>query len=503
MVRATIGFGDLRFDPATATLERGGTALPIGQRGAALLAALVDAGGATVTKDQLIERAWPGLFVEEANLSVQMSALRKAMGTRPDGTDWVVTVPRVGYRLPREAALVDMPPRPAIVIAPFQTFWHDPQHLHFADGVVEDITTTLSRFKGFAVMMGGASLAAADPASWPERARALGMRYLLAGSVDRRGQQLQLSVRLTDAESGLVLWAEQFRGDLAALFDFQDSIAERVVGLLEPQMQRAEIERARRKRPDSLGAYDLYLRSLPLFRGTSLAVREEAVRLLNQAVQLDPDFASGLAYCAWAHERHDTFGDALGDEERAQTLAMAERAAELGRDDAVVRAISALVLLSLGNEPRRSLAMLEEAREDNPNHSTVLSLNAFAHVMLGDPERGKAGYLRALEIVPEALDSYELLVGVGLAEFMMGQFEAALAWAQRSLAVNSDWIGAHWLAIAALGQLGRRPEAEEVVRRLLERVPTMRLAHLERIGARFDSRYQVMVDGARKGGLPE
>ncbi len=504
MGEAAYTFGDFVLDPAAGLLERDGTAVPIGQRGAALLAALLEAGGATVSKEQLLERAWPGLFVEEANLSVQVAALRKALGPREGDGEWIVTVPRVGYRMPRTTPTAAAPAmRPAIAVAPFENLSPEPEHAYFAAGVVEDIITALSRFRGFAVMAAGPAFAARERQGWAEAAAGLGVRYLLQGSISRRGGQLRLTVKLIDVESGAHLWAEQFDGAIEALFAFQDSIAENVVGLVEPQMQRAEIERARRKRPDSLGAYDLYLRALPHFRGTTAAARAEAVRLLDQAVAIDPGFAVGLAYCAWAHERHDTFGGGVTAAERAQALAMAERAAELGHDDAVVRAISALVLLNLGNEPMRSLAMLEEAREANPNHSTVLSLHAFANVMVGDVVRGRQGYIRALQISPEALDVYELLVGVGIADTMLGDFESALEWGRRGLAANSDWLGAHWTVISALGQLGRKEEGTAAVQRLLARAPDMRMAHMERLGSRFAHRFRLVIEGMRKAGLPE
>jgi tetratricopeptide (TPR) repeat protein len=355
--------------------------------------------------------------------------------------------------------------------------------------VVEDIVAALSRFRGLAVV-------AAEEAP-------AGVRYRLRGTVGRRGERLRLTVKLIEAETGVHLWATQLEGPVDALFQFQETVAESVVGVVEPRIQRAEIERARRKRPDSLGAYDLYLRALPHFRGTTPEARAEAVRLLDLAVALDPGFATGLAHCAWAHERHDTFGVGLGPEERAATLAMAERAAELGHDDPVVCAIAGLVLLNLGDEPMRALAMLEEALQRSPNHSTVMSLCAFGNLMAGDVMRARQGYLKALAVSPEALDRYELLVGVALAELMLGEFEPALGWAGKSLAANPDWLGAHWAATSALGHLGREAEARAAVARLLARAPGMRIAHLQRLAARSPTRFAVIIDGLRKAGLPE
>ncbi|MFD2057958.1 winged helix-turn-helix domain-containing tetratricopeptide repeat protein [Mesorhizobium calcicola] len=407
-------------------------------RGIALLDTLLAAGGQTVSKDELLAKAWPGVIVEEANLSVQMATLRKALGPAPNGEEWVVTVPRLGYRLPRAIAR-SSPLRPSIAVLPFQSHPGDGEDEYFADGMVEDIITALSRFRTFAVVARNAAFAykGRSPDS-REVARALGVRYVLEGSVRRRDSRLRVSVQLVDAAEATQLWADQFDGEVAHLFDFQDRITEAVVGLVEPEVRKAEIHRARRKPPDSLDAYDLYLRALPLFRGASPEVNAEAIRLLESAVELDSTFAIALAYAGWAYERKETFGRGLSSEERRRALELAERAVDAGGDDPLVAAISALVFMSVGRDGQRSLVMLRQALAGNPNNSTVLSLCAFCNVMLGDLAFGRECYLHALQIAPGALDNYEILLGIGLSHLVSGEFEQALEWAQRSLAATGN-----------------------------------------------------------------
>lgn len=498
----SLAFGPFVFDPAAGELRRDGVPVAgLGKRGTALLEALLQAGGEPVGKDELLGRAWPGQIVEEANLSVQIAALRKALGTAENGASWIATVPGIGYRFLRTApeAAPAGSARASIAVLPFENLSGDAEQGYFAEGVVEDLTTALSRFKGFAVAARSSlHVYGADQA---QLARTLGVRYLLAGSVRRRGDALRVTARLLDATGG-TLWSEQFDGAMAELFDFQDRIVDAVVGRIEPEVRRAEIERARRKRPESLDAYDLYLRSLPYFRGTDPAARAEAVRLLEGAIALDPDFATALAYGAWAYDRHEMFGtDAAVDQHattQARALELAERAIAVGHDDPQVMAIAAMVMIFIGHDWPRGLAMLDDAHRANPNNPTVLSLYGIANVMQGNLLAGRAAYLRALEISPAALDNFELFWGVALSHLVSGEYEESLDWSLRSLAANPDWLAAYWLLASAYGHLNRLEEGREMIARLLARSPDLRLSHI-----RDGGEHNVVLEGLRKVGMPE
>nr|NEH95226.1 transcriptional regulator [Rhizobium laguerreae] len=499
-------FGPFVFDRAAGVLRRDGELVGLGQRSFALLDALLSADGQSVSKDVLMARAWPGQIVEEANLSVQIAALRKALGKAPNGLEWIATVPRFGYRLPHFHS-VETPHyavRPSIAVLPFEDLSRDAEYRYFAEGMVEDVIVALSRFKTFAVVARNSSFAFKDR-NTPVRdiADALGVRYVLQGSVRRHSDQLRVAVQLLDVDTNAHLWVERFDGDISSLFDFQDHITDTVVGLVEPEVRKAEVERARRKRPDSLDAYDLYLRALPHFRGTAASVRDEAVRLLEQAVQLDPAFATGLAHAAWAYERHETFGSGLSEVERHRCLQLGEMALEIGYEDPQVVAICALVFTNVGHDHRRSLAMLTDAQKANPNNPTVLSLYAFLNVMAGDVDIGKDTFLRALQIAPGALENYEILVGVGIAHLFKGEFDQAVDWASRSLAVNNDWLGAYWTLASAYAHLGHVEQAQATIAKLRAKAPHMRVRDLERHRPRYAERYEIMIGGVRKAGLPD
>jgi TolB-like protein/DNA-binding winged helix-turn-helix (wHTH) protein len=500
-------FGSFELDPAGRILLRDGAPVMLGRRGIALLEALLDADGRPVSKQELLAHAWPGVLVEEANLSVQIAALRKTLGNAPNGDEWIATVPRVGYRFVRHDIPRSEPDRlllPSIVVLPFENLSGDVEHKYFADGIVEDIITGLSRFKTFAVIARSSSFAYTGRSRTIEAIRrALGVRYVLDGSVRRRGNRIRVTVQLVEADHATQLWAERFEGELAGLFDFQDRITEAVIGLVEPEVRKAEIERARRKHPDNFDAYDFYLQALPYFRGTTLAARAEAIRLLEEAVRLDPGFAIALAHAAWAYERQDTFGSGMTEQERARSLELAELACARGHEDPLVVAICALVFLNVGGQCERSLAMSNQARDANPHNSTVLSLCAFCNVMAGNIEFGRQCYLRALQVAPGALDGYEILVGIGIAHLLKGEFEESVGWCLRSLALNGDWLGAHWMLAAAYAHLGRISEARATIELLRAKAPHLRVADLERLGRRYADRFQLVVGGVRKAGLPD
>jgi TolB-like protein len=209
MVTDSVAFGPFSYDAARGLLLRDGLPLPLGSRALALLAALLEAEGATVGKDELMERAWPGSVVEEANLTVQIAALRKALGPATAGSEWIVTVPRVGYRLPRPKADAQTAPRgpPAIAVLPFANLSNDPEQDYFADGITEDLIAALSRFHNFSVIARGSSFALRGQSlDARDAGRRLGARYLLEGSVRRAGDVVRVSAKLADATTAEQLW---------------------------------------------------------------------------------------------------------------------------------------------------------------------------------------------------------------------------------------------------------------------------------------------------------
>ena len=199
---------------------------------------------------------------------------------------------------------LSLPEKPSIAVLPFQNMSGDREQDYFADGMVEDIVTGLSRIKWLFVIARNSSFVYKGKAvDVRQVGRELGVRYILEGGVRKSGNRLRVTAQLVEAETGAHLWANRYDGDMEDVFNFQDRITDSVVGIVEPSVQRSEIERARRKRPDSLSAYDLYLRALPYMATSMPDDAAIATKFLEEALTLDPDYVAAHALIAWCHER--------------------------------------------------------------------------------------------------------------------------------------------------------------------------------------------------------
>ncbi len=300
MEQQEIDIGSFRLDLARGRLTHEGVEIELKSKALAILGALAQARGAVVTKDALMAQVWPGLVVEENNLQVHVSALRKVLAQDTSGAVHLVTVPAKGYRLlgvnhegappPVAAGPNSQANRPSIAVLPFVHLGEDPAQEYFVDGVVEDIITGLSRVKWLSVVASHSSFAyrmrSADVA---QIARELDVRYLLQGSLRRADDRIRISAHLIETAGNTQIWAERFDRRLGDLFALQDEIAVSVVGAIEPGLRRAEVERIRRKRPDTLDAYDLVLRALPYVYRLMPDSSAPAIPLLTKALELDPD----------------------------------------------------------------------------------------------------------------------------------------------------------------------------------------------------------------------
>ncbi len=505
-------FGPFVLTPGR-ELRRDGQPVALGPRALLMLETMLEARGEIVTKAEILERVWPGVTVEEGNITVQIAALRKELGTRPGGEEWIVTVPRVGYRLLRGApAITDSPPpqlqshdggKPTLALLPFVNLSGDSSQDYFADGLVEDLITALSRFKSFAVVSRHSSFAYKNRAvDVRQVARELGVRYLLEGSVRLSGERVRVTVQLVDAATGTHHWASSFDGELSQIFEFQDRVTASVVGLVEPQIRRAEIERTRRRWPDSPQAYDHFLRALPSFSSREPAAYLVALEHLERAIALQPDYSAALAYASWALARYGTVAlTLLSDAEAARCLELARLAVQYGDDDPVVLAICSHSLLAIGHMRAEGLAMVDRAIAANPHNIVVQVLGGICNMLAGDPLKAEACYTRAYNLSPGAPEASESLAGIGFARFFRRDFEAALGPLEGSRATLQDWPPTYWILTAAYAHLGRLDEARAVLQRLLAFAPNTSLAGVSIVGLRSDGRFDLIVDGMRKTGL--
>jgi TolB-like protein len=443
-------------------LTRNGEALPIGHRGYVLLETLLDAQGVPVDKATLMERVWPGMIVEESNLSVQIATLRRQLGGNAEAL--IVTVPRVGYRLVAPAApeKTSAAGPPMLAVLPFANHSNEAAQGYFADGVVDDIITTLSRFKNFGVLSRGSTFALRDqPGDRRVAAADMGARYVLEGSVRLFADRVRVTAQLVDAGTGAHLWAEKFDGEAGDIFEFQDRITEAVVGVIEPEIRKAEIERARRKPPNSLEAYDFFLRALPLVYGMDIDDYAEALRLLEQAITLDPNFAVAIGYAAWTAEK---LGVLASDPTDSRALELAHLAIDRGRDDPFVALLAGWVLLAVGND-QLGIEMVRRGLAANPNNLVALNLGGITNLKAGDLDAANECYARAYRLSPGAPDAFWTLTGLGWVEVQRGNDAAALEWFDRSLATGNEWPFTLLGIVAASALSGQQERAKGALAR--------------------------------------
>lgn len=308
-------FGPFRLDTDAEILFRDAQPIVLGQRAVALLRLLLEHAGQPVSKDSLLDAAWSGLAVEDSNLTVQISALRKVFG-EAGGANWIETLPRRGYRYvgpavatanSRAAATstdlpLPLPDKPSVAVLAFTNLSGDREQEYFADGMVEDIIAGLSRIKWLFVIARHSSFAFKGTAIDVRRVgRELGVRYLVQGSVRKDGSRVRITAQMIEAESGHQLWSERFDRSLDDVFALQDEITLNVVSAIEPSLRRAEVERVKRKRPDSLDAYDLVLQAQPDVDSGMPAQVNRALVLLERALALDSSYALAHANAAMCH----------------------------------------------------------------------------------------------------------------------------------------------------------------------------------------------------------
>ena len=368
--------------------------------------------------------------------------------------------------------LLSLPDKPSIAVLPFQNMSGDPEQDYFADGMVEDIVTGLSRIKWLFVIARNSSFVYKGKAIDVRQAgRELGVRYLLEGGVRKGGHRLRVTAQLVEAETGAHLWADKFDGELKDIFEFQDQITERVVGIVEPSVQKSEIERSRRKRPESLHAHDLYLRALPHVSPISPANAPFAAEFLLQALKLEPNYAAAHAYLAWAHQIRFTHGGDFDEADKIAGLSHARAAIANHVDDATALAVGAMVIGLLGKDADAALNAIERALSCNPSSAVAYYFGAELNAWSGDPVRGTTYAHRALRLSPFDSLTYIAHMAFAIAALDEGRYGKSAAWWAKCAQANPDFGGFVMGQASALVLAGRVDEAKSAFARALELEP--------------------------------
>jgi TolB-like protein len=487
---ATIhSFGPFRLDTDAEILFRGAEPTVLGQRAVALLRLLLERAGAPVSKDALIEAAWPGLAVEDSNLTVQIAALRRVFAEVAGGATWIETLPRRGYRYVGPLAATDNPPaeanpqtspalvlpdKPSVAVLPFSNLSGDPEQDYFAGGMVEDIIAGLSRIKWLFVVARNSSFTYKEKAVDVKRVgRELGVRYLLQGSLRKDGNRVRISAQMIEAETGRHLWAERYDRPLDDIFALQDEITLSVVSAIEPSLRRAEVERVKRMRPESLDAYDLVLRTQPdVYSGMPERVTEALV-LLERALALDPTYALAHAFAAMCH--HCLFLRAgLHEESRAASMRHAQAAIVHGQDDALALTFAGFSIGMDGHDHAAAFAAFEAALAVSPSSALTYILGSVILAWAGEAKRAIEWGERGMRLSPFDPWAFAAFHSFTLGHFHCGRYEEAANAAHKAVQSNPAHSISYMLLAAPLVKLGRLEESKAAAARVLELQPEFR-----------------------------
>jgi TolB-like protein len=473
-------FGPFRLDSRLGLLLCGTEPTELGQRAVSLLRLLVERGGQPVSREALIEAAWPGLTVEESNLTVQIAALRKVLDGGGDA-GWIETLPRRGYRYVGPAAQVTgavsaapglaLPDKPSIAVLPFANLGADPEQDYFADGMVDDIITGLSRVRWLFVIARNSTLQyRALPIDARQVGRQLGVRYILQGSVRKAADRIRISCQLVDAATGAQLWAERYDRKLDDVFALQDEVSLAVVGAMEPSLRRTEAERVRRKRPDSLDAYELVLRSQPdVFSGMP-EPSVKALSLLGRALALEPDYPLAHAYAAMCH--HNLFlRNGLKEADRDGSVRHAQAAISNGQDDALALTFAGFSIGMDAHDRAAAFTAFDAALAISPSSALTYILGSVLHGWAGEAERAIDWAQQGLRLSPFdswAFAAYHSLV---LGHFKNGRFGDATDAAYKAVQANPGHSISHMLLASALARSGKADEARAAASTVLRLQP--------------------------------
>jgi adenylate cyclase len=408
-----------------------------------------------------------------------------------------------GSAVPPAPPALSLPDRPSIAVLPFDNMSADPEQEFFADGITEDLITALSRVREFFVVARNSSFTYKGKAvDVREVGRVLGVRYVLEGSVRRSGQRLRITAQLVEAATGRHLWAERYDGASEDVFDLQDRITADVVGAIEPSVRQAEIERARRKRPDSLDAYDHYLRALPHAWASAPGEPEKALAHLAEALARDPGYAAAHGLAAWCHQqlfvRHTR-----DPADREAALRHARSALAAGTDEPSALALGALVVAISERDYATASGALERALAINPSSAISWGVAAIIKAFVGDYGAALDQAARAIRLNPLDPLRYHPEMAVTVAEFFSGRYlEAAQAAARVVQAAPSFPIGHAMLAVSVM-RTGRVDEARDAARRLLAIQPAFRAGWIAVVGHPDPAEVDRLCATLREAGVPE
>jgi TolB-like protein/class 3 adenylate cyclase len=398
-----------------------------------------------------------------------------------------------------------LPDKPSIAVLPFQNMSSDPEQEYFADGMVEEIITALSRIRWLFVIARNSSFTYKSKAvDVKQVGRELGVRYILEGSVRKAGNRVRITPQLIDTTTNAHIWVGRFDGVLDDIFELQDQVASKVAGAIEPRLRLSEIERATRKPTKSLDAYDLYLRALAQFHKYSKETLYEAVALLERALAIDPSYvpaAAMIGFCRAVQKGRDW--GSPSDAEIEDGLRFARQALAAGKDDPDALWMGGWTIAYLGGETSHGARAIERALAFNPNSALAWMASGYVSCYRNQPGPAIEAFEHAIRLSPFDQHSWDFAAGLGLAHLLERRYDKAIEWAERSLRELPYFAPMIRLMVVCCAHLGRFAEAHAWLERLLALQPGLTIAKLKASVAYSPEHQSIRVEGFRKAGLPE
>jgi adenylate cyclase len=453
-------------------LLENGTPVALGGRAFDLLVALVEGRGGIMTKEALMRRVWPDSAVEENNLTVTISALRKALREQPHDQKYIRTISGRGYRFiaplhdalapasgAAPSAVVAVQEKPGIVVLPFVDLADAPVDAHFGRGIAEEIILALSRNRWLTVIASASAFSARQHSTTAEFSGQMGVRYGLEGTIRRSSTHIRVSARLVDASTGAQLLAERYDREMADIFAVQDDISARIVAAVRPAVYDAEQARSIRKHPESIDAWAAYQRGMWHFSRTENPESAEAQAWFERAIALDERFAPGFYGLAnvFVHDGSSHLPQAPADwQQRAEMLAL--HAVALDLSDSGAHSILGVARMVRGDH-QGALDATEAALSLNPNDATAYGTRGATLVFLGRVDEGLGDLDASLRLSPRDPRLHVRQAHIGLGLYFARRYDEAEAKAQQIMERWPTNSFAPRLLAMVLAETGRLEEA--------------------------------------------
>jgi adenylate cyclase len=406
---------------------------------------------------------------------------------------------------PPQSGTADRSDQPSIAVLPFESMSNDSDQMYFADGIVEDIITELSKFRWFHVIARNTSFTYKEqPADVRRVSQELGVRYVLEGSVRRMGEKVRITAQLIEGATGNHIWAERFDCELGEIFEVQDEITSRIAASVDPELYTAEVRRAQRRKAEDLGVWNYAVRGRWHVIRLTEEDNAEARQLLEEALKLDPDHALSLAFLAYCHITAVFFGWSESPPASIETARnLVRKAVSLDENDPWVQCALGLTLF-IAKDPGQAILHYRKAIDLNPNFAVAFGYLGMALAHGGEPGPAIEAGRKAIRLSPRDPELIHFQIGIGTAHFVLREFEQAAEWARKSIQVRPDAPAGHRLLAASLAHLGHTEEARGVTAELLRLRPGMTTGMVQAtIHFKAPADSELYVEGLRKAGLPD